>query len=122
MATILLVEDDTMIQDVVVLRLELAGHEVLTAENGKTGVEKTLEIQPDMVLMDMHMPIMSGHEAVALLRESDYTGLIVALTASAMVAETNKAMNAGCDSVIIKPISEEFESQVAKFLEDFKTP
>lgn len=119
MATILLVEDDKDIRDLVKLRLELADHEVSIAENGEIGVEKALQDTPDIVIMDMYMPVLDGHAATRALREQGYTGLIVALTASAMVADTNRAISSGCDAVIIKPISEDFEDQVAKHFEVF---
>lgn len=118
MAKILLVEDDVNVSELVTLRLEIAGHEVVTAENGKIGVEKVRQASHDIILMDMHMPVMGGHEAVRILRDSGYAGLIVALTASAMTSAMNEAIRSGCDGVIIKPITEKFEDQVNKFIED----
>ncbi len=116
MATILLVEDDGPIQELVCLRLEIAGYDVITAENGKIGYEKATQSPPDLILMDMHMPVMSGHDAVKALRDNAYGGLIIALTASALTSESNYALNAGCDGVIIKPITEKFEDQISDFL------
>ena len=118
MAKILLVEDDVNVSELVTLRLEIAGHEVVTAENGKIGVEKVRQDSHDIILMDMHMPVMGGNEAVRILRDSGYTGLVVALTASAMTSAMNEAIRSGCDGVIIKPITEKFEDQVIKFIED----
>ncbi len=119
MATVLLVEDDEQIRELVKLRLELADHEVSVAENGEIGVEKALRDKPDIVIMDMHMPVMDGHEAAGAMREQNYTGLVVALTASALVPDTERAIESGCDAVITKPISEDFEDQVAKHIENF---
>lgn len=119
MATVLLVDDNENIRELVKLRLEIAGHDVTIAENGKIGLEKALQNTPDLVLLDMHMPVMSGHEAVQALRDSGYTGLVVALTASAMVSETNKARDSGCNGVIVKPISEDFEDEISTYLENF---
>ena len=118
MTNILVVEDEVDIRDLVMLRLELAGHTVSFAENGKIGREKALADLPDLVLLDMHMPVMSGHEAIKKLRERDYTGLVVGLTASAMVTETNKAICSGCDAVITKPITDNFEDLVAGYIEE----
>jgi len=118
MATILLVEDEDSIRELVNLRLSMHGHDVSEAVNGRDGIEKALALKPDLILLDMHMPIMSGHEAARYLRENDYDGLIIALTASAMVRETNRARDSGCDGVITKPITEEFEDQVAALLEE----
>jgi len=116
MATILLVEDEDNIRELVNLRLSIQGHDVSEAVNGLEGMEKALAIQPDLVLLDMHMPVMSGHEAARALREKEYSGLVIALTASAMIRETNRAKESGCDGVITKPISEQFEDQVAALL------
>ena len=118
MASILLVEDEVLIRDLVTLRLEIAGHQISTAENGQIGYEKALELQPDLVLMDMHMPVMSGHEAVITLREKGYSGLVVALTASALTTETNQALTSGCDYFMTKPIPEDFEDKVAEMIEN----
>ncbi|PCJ23359.1 MAG: two-component system response regulator [SAR86 cluster bacterium] len=118
MAKILFIDDDQAIRDLVTLRLQIAGHDVTLAENGKIGVEAALLGSYDLILMDMHMPIMSGHEAVKILRDSSYTGLIVALTASVMISETNEAIAAGCDDIIVKPMTEEFEEQVATLIQN----
>lgn len=116
MSTILLVDDDDDIRELVILRLEIAGHDVDFAVNGKIGMDKALEQSYDLILMDMHMPVMDGHESIKHLRKNGYTGKIVGLTASAMVNETQKAIISGCDDVICKPITEEFEEQVASYL------
>ncbi|MCW8890019.1 MAG: response regulator, partial [Sedimenticola sp.] len=84
MARILLVEDDVMISRMLSLRLQMKGHQVELAENGKVGMEKALATPYDIILMDMHMPVMDGHEATKALRDAGYTGLIVAVTASVM--------------------------------------
>lgn len=122
MAKILFVDDDQEIRDLVTLRLEIAGHDIAIAENAKIGLEKALAGSHDLILMDMHMPVMDGHETVRILRNRGYTGLIVALTASVMTSETSAAIASGCNDVIVKPITEEFEQQVAKFIEDHTGP
>lgn len=116
MGKILLVDDDESIRELVILRLEIAGHDMDFAENGKIGLEKALASNYDLILMDMHMPVMDGHEAVRQLRKFDYKGKIVGLTASAMITDTNKAIKSGCDDVICKPITEEFEDQIESYL------
>jgi len=65
----------------------------------------------------MHMPVMDGHEAVQTLRKQGYPGLIVAVTASAMTTNVSQAKEDGCDAVITKPISGNFESLVEQILE-----
>ncbi|MBL7058654.1 response regulator [Patescibacteria group bacterium] len=117
MAIILLVEDQADIREMLTLRLMIEGHEIHEAENGKVGVEMALKLKPDLILTDMHMPVMNGHEEVAILREKGYIGLICAVTASAMVTDSNRALTAGCDYCITKPIGEDFEARVAKILE-----
>lgn len=116
MASILLVEDDAMISRMLSLRLRMQGHEIETAENGRVGMEKTLAGHYDLVLMDMHMPEMDGHEAVRKLREQGYSGKIAAVTASAMSSDSQKAIAAGCNHYISKPVGEDFEQLVADIL------
>ena len=116
MASILLVEDDEYISRMISLRLSLRGHETEIAVNGQEGMDKALGGSYDLVLMDMHMPVMDGHMATMQLREQGYKGLIVAVTASVMGAETDKAIQAGCDDYISKPIAEDFEDRIDKLL------
>lgn len=116
MALILIIEDDKGITKMLVRRLKRKGHIIETAENGKEGVEKALLSKPDLILLDMHMPVMDGYTAAKTLRQQGYTGLISALTASAMVEETNKSLDAGCDTFISKPIGLDFERKIADFL------
>ncbi len=116
MATILLVEDDEYIRRMLVLRLKRDNHVVKTAINGLSGVERAKKLSPDLVLMDMHMPITDGHEAVRTLRANGYDRLIVAITASVASTEKEAAQEIGCDHVISKPIGNDFESVINKIL------
>lgn len=116
MANILLVEDDDMISRMLSLRLGMAGHTVSVAVNGREGVNSASGGEFDLVLMDMHMPEMDGHEAVRTLRAGGYAGLIVAVTASAMSSDSQKAIASGCDGFISKPVGGDFEQQVESFL------
>ena len=115
---ILIIDDDAKIQRMLKRRLKKAGHDVFFAENGKEGVEKHGEIQPDLTLMDMHMPVMDGYTAVRTLREQGCKALIVALTASATKAEAPKAIQAGCDHFISKPIGDDFERKIQALYEN----
>ena len=117
MKTILIVDDDVKIKRMLTRRLKKAGYEIHTAENGKIGVDKALELQPNLTLMDMHMPVMNGYEAVSSLRKMHYTGMVVALTASAMADDIHKSIHAGCDYFISKPIEVDFEEKIRLFLE-----
>jgi len=115
-ANILLVEDDPLISRMLTLRLSLQGHKVTPADNGQVGVETALAAPFDLVLMDMHMPVMDGHAATRKLREMGYRGLIVAVTASVMSQESEAAIESGCDNYISKPVAEDFEQQVEALL------
>lgn len=115
---ILIVDDDVRIQRMLKRRLKKAGYEVYFAENGQNGIEKHDELQPDLTLMDMHMPVMDGYTAVRILREKGYGGIIAALTASATTADVPKAIQAGCDYFISKPIGNDFESKIEEILKD----
>ena len=118
MAKILLVEDNSDLREMLVIRLECEGHELDEAENGKIGIEKALAGNYDIVLMDIHMPVMDGHAAVRTLRQTHgYAGLIVAVTASVMSQDTDDATTSGCDGFIGKPIGDDFEQRVANILE-----
>ncbi|MES9905790.1 MAG: response regulator [Sedimenticola sp.] len=117
MAKILVVEDDEMISRMVRLRLEMASHQVDTAANGREGVDKALAGTYDLVLMDMHMPVMDGHEATLTLRKQNYSGTIAALTASVMTRDSNHAIEAGCNHFLAKPIGPDFEERIQRILD-----
>jgi len=116
MAKILLAEDDEFISRMINMRLILRGHEVDQVVNGQVAVEKVLTGNYDLILMDMHMPVMDGHAATSILREDGYNGLIVAVTASVMSADSEKAIESGCDAYISKPIGADFEDRVEALL------
>jgi CheY-like chemotaxis protein len=117
-AEILIVDDDEFIAAMLELRLSLRGHKVHVAQNGRDGVERALALLPDLVLMDMQMPLMGGLEAVTLLREKMYSGTIASLSASAMPADKKKAIDVGCDACITKPIDRDFEDLISDILGD----
>ncbi len=116
MASLLLVEDDPLISRMMSLRLRVRGQQVDLAQNGREGVDKALGGDYDLVLMDMYMPEMDGHEAVRRLREQGYAGTIVAVTASAMSRDSRAAIESGCDHIITKPIGDDFEQRIAAIL------
>ena len=120
MRTILVVDDQESIRKLLQRRLRKNGYEIHFAENGELGVKKAFELQPDLILMDMHMPVMDGDAAVHDLRQKGYEGLVVALTASAMVADQRVMIDAGCDDFIPKPIERDFENRIASVLEKAK--
>ena len=118
MAKILLVEDDEFISRMINMRLTLRKHQVELAFNGQQAVEKAPAGDFDLVLMDMHMPVMDGHQATRKLRELGYGGLIIAVTASVMSADSQKAIKSGCDNYISKPIGADFEDRIEAILKN----
>lgn len=104
---IVLVEDNEMNRDMLSRRLKKAGYETIVATNGEEGVARAIEKHPDLVLMDMNMPVMDGWEATRQLKANSTTQHIpvIALTAHAMASDQAKAMAAGCDEYETKPIN-----------------
>ena len=103
---ILIVEDNEMNRDMLSRRLLKKGFEIVIAVDGAEGVEKTINEKPDLVLMDMSLPVMDGWEATKNLKANNETAKIpiIALTAHAMAQDKEKALAAGCDEYDTKPI------------------
>ncbi|HVY83958.1 MAG TPA: response regulator [Caulobacterales bacterium] len=103
---ILIAEDHPDNREMLTRRLERRGYEVHVAENGAEAVEKARTCSPDLILMDISMPVMSGIEATRALRQSpDVSSVkIVALTAHAMDSARQECMDAGCDDFATKPV------------------
>lgn len=106
MPKILLVEDNEMNRDMLSRRLKRRGYEVTIAINGLEGVEMASSIMPDLILMDMSLPVMDGWEATTNIKADPATQSIpvIALTAHAMSGDREKAIQAGCDDYDTKPI------------------
>ncbi|MCI0844538.1 MAG: response regulator [Chloroflexi bacterium] len=106
MPKVLVVEDNEMNRDMLSRRLERRGYEVITAVDGEDGVNKAQSESPDMILMDMDLPVLDGWAATRQLKDSPDTRLIpvIALTAHAMAGDREKAMDAGCDDYDTKPV------------------
>ncbi len=106
MARILLVEDQEMNRDMLSRRLKKRGYEVSIAVDGAEGVDKARSEIPDLILMDMSLPVMDGWEATRMLKGDEATRAIpvVALTAHAMSTDREKALEAGCDAYETKPV------------------
>lgn len=106
MKKILLVEDNEDNRDMLSRRLERKGFEVSLAVDGQDGVDKAKADLPDLVLMDMSLPVMDGWEATKNLKETAETAAIpvIALTAHAMSSDREKAIEAGCDDYDTKPV------------------
>jgi len=106
MTRILLVEDNEMNRDMLSRRLSRRGFDVLIAENGRAGVELAAAEKPDLILMDMSLPVMDGWEATKRIKANPSTSAIpvIALTAHAMASDREMALEAGCDDYDSKPI------------------
>ena len=106
MVKILLVEDNEMNRDMLSRRLRRNGYEVVIAIDGQQGVEMATAESPDLILMDMSLPVIDGWEAARRVRENEATRKIpvIALTAHAMAGDREKAIEAGCDDYDTKPV------------------
>lgn len=106
MPTILIVEDNDMNLDMLSRRLERKGFTIVSARDGQAGVDAARREKPDLVLMDMSLPVMDGWTATQMLKAAPETlGIpVIALTAHAMEADRDKALAAGCDDFQTKPI------------------
>lgn len=106
MSRILLVEDNEMNRDMLSRRLMRRGYEVIIAVDGQQGMAMAQSEAPDLILMDMSLPVIDGWEVTRFLKAADATKEIpvIALTAHAMSTDRDKAMEAGCDDYDTKPI------------------
>jgi len=107
MAKILVAEDEKDIRELIVFSLTFAGFEVLMAVDGEDAVQKTLENQPDLIMMDVRMPRMTGYEACAKIKDMPETKDIpvVMLSAKGQEAEIQTGLNAGAYEYILKPFA-----------------
>jgi two-component system cell cycle response regulator DivK len=106
MQKILLVEDNEMNRDMLSRRLQRKGYCVVTAEDGEKGLSLARSEAPDLILMDISLPLMGGWEVTRLLKANESTRQIpiIALTAHAWVTDREKAIEAGCDDYDTKPV------------------
>ncbi len=106
MPKILLVEDNEMNRDMLSRRLEKRGYTMTIAVDGGAGVELAKSDRPDLILMDMSLPVIDGWEATKIVKADPVTAAIpiIALTAHAMDSDRVKALEAGCDDFDTKPV------------------
>jgi CheY-like chemotaxis protein len=106
MPKILLVEDNEMNRDMLSRRLQRKGFEIVLAVDGAEGVAQAKAAKPDLILMDVSLPVLDGLQATAQIKaDPDCKGIpIIALTAHAMADDRQKALAAGCDEYDTKPI------------------
>ena len=106
MSKVLLVEDNEMNRDMLSRRLERKGYEVVFAQDGSIAVDMASSETPDLILMDMSLPVLDGWEATRRIKaDSATSGIpIIALTAHAMAGDREKAMEVGCEDYDTKPV------------------
>lgn len=117
---VLLVEDYEDAREMYRDYLLFAGFDVETAENGQEAIVKARAIDPDIILMDLSLPVLDGWEATRRLKADQETAhlTVIALSAHAMAAEAVRATQAGCDGFIAKPcLPEELVSEVTRHLD-----
>jgi two-component system cell cycle response regulator DivK len=114
MAKVLLVEDNEMNRDMLSRRLTRRGFEVVSAVDGQQGVDLARSEKPDIILMDMSLPVMDGWEATRRVKSDDCTRNVpvIGLTAHAMSGDREKALEAGCDEYDTKPV--DFDRLIGK--------
>lgn len=107
MSKILVVEDNPMIQEILIERLQLRNFSVIAVSNGQEGIAVAQQEQPDLILMDVSLPLIDGWEATRQIRANDSTKYtpIIALTAHALVEDRERSLAAGCDDFETKPIN-----------------
>jgi CheY-like chemotaxis protein len=106
MAKILVVEDNEMNLDMLTRRLSRRGYEVIIAMDGAAGIEAAISERPDLILMDMSLPVLDGWQATRQIKSNPAVSNIpiIALTAHAIAGDREKALAAGCDEYESKPI------------------
>ncbi len=117
--TILVIEDNGQNRYLVTFLLERQGFKVHCAEDGRTGIERACALVPDLILLDIQLPVMDGYQVAATLRniESVRNIPIIAVTSHAMVGDREKCLAVGCNGYIEKPIDPDtFAEQVQSFL------
>jgi len=125
MVKLLIVEDNEVERELLSRRFRRKGFEVLTAEDGQVGVQMASTERPNLILMDLSMPVLDGWEATRQIKASDETSHIpvIALTAHAMKGDRAKAIDAGCDDYDTKPINlVRLLSKMGLLLGDSETP
>jgi CheY-like chemotaxis protein len=106
MAKVLLVEDNEMNRDMLSRRLIKRGYEVVMAIDGQQGIDMAVSEKPDIILLDMSLPVVDGWEAAKQIKANPASAgaPLIALTAHAMAADRERALSAGCDDFDTKPV------------------
>ena len=119
MAKILIAEDERDIRDLITFTLRFAGHEVIATANGEEAFQKAQEVIPDLIMMDVRMPRMTGYDACRQMKEIDALKSVpvVFLSAKGQDAEVQAGLEAGAVEYILKPFApDELTARVSKIL------
>jgi CheY-like chemotaxis protein len=122
MAKILVAEDERDIRDLVAFTLRFAGYEVFTAANGEEAVQQAPQVNPDLILMDVRMPRMTGYEACRIMKQNpDLRDIpIVFLSAKGQETEIQQGLEAGAEEYLLKPFApDQLTSHVKTILAKF---
>lgn len=127
MATVVVVEDDMDVRDLVVMTLEHSGHQVLAVDNGASGLELCLRERPDVLVLDERMPLMSGLEVLATIRTSArYATLrdlpVLMVSAKTLPSDRDEAFAVGADAFLSKPFSPRQLAELVEHLAVQATP
>ena len=125
MAKILIAEDERDIRDLITFTLRFAGHEVTAASNGAEAVEQVEKVMPDLIMLDVRMPKMTGYEACEHIKKQPATKHIpvIFLSAKGQDTEVRTGMEAGATDYILKPFSpDKLTERVAEILAKHKKP
>ena len=121
--TVLYIEDNEQNYYLVSVLLKTQDYRIVWAQDGREGIEKALQLRPDLILLDIQLPVMDGYEVAHNLRSKPELSKIpiIAVTSYAMAGDREKALEAGCDGYIEKPIDPDtFLAQVNRFLPAFE--
>jgi CheY-like chemotaxis protein len=113
---LLIIEDDERVLRMYTRRLKKLDLSIVIATNGLDGIKQAFLLQPDLIILDIHMPEMSGIEVIKHLRANNYTGLVVACSASVSAMDTHKTLHAGCNDFIQKPVGIDFEERILNYI------
>lgn len=116
MAKILIAEDERDIRDLVAFTLRFAGHEVFAAGNGEEAVDMASKVEPDLILMDVRMPRMTGYEACKVMKaDPDLKDIpVVFLSAKGQESEIQQGLDAGAEEYLLKPFAPDQLTQRVK--------
>jgi two-component system alkaline phosphatase synthesis response regulator PhoP len=121
MSRVLVIDDETVVGTILRYAFEAKGHQTVVADGGRTGIDMALAEHPDVIVLDLMMPAVTGHDVIEILRDDDATRQtpILVLTAVTMSREKDRCLSEGADLVMTKPFD---PRDVADAVEDLLSP